>query len=288
VKTLVLVDIENICGTAIPSSQTVRIAKIIIDRVAKIKPDEAFYVLGCHDGLWKTITTTWPQKDSKGQINRSGFAHSGKDGADRGIVHWLHLNQHRRTEWSRIILVSGDHFFLIPLLAYAGPKTELIQISRNEKSRHHDYKKFAKRFSNIFLEDITSAPLPKLSVSQAGKDIDKWFANKKKAHAARIKATKDTSKASANIKLDSKKTLSQLLKVKSKPKPRTRGTKGNLVISNKSYYPVKWEKEYDWLFEDSKLYLSSKTYRTFQEAPDNSKIQLVLSDGSEISAMKSL
>jgi hypothetical protein len=286
VKTLVLVDIENVCGTQIPSSRTVRLTKMVIDRVAKIKPDDAYYVLGSHDGLWNTIDKAWPQKDSKGQINRGGSAHSGENGADRAIVQWLALNQHRRTEWSRIVLVSGDHFFLEPLLVYASPKTVIVQISRNDKSRHRDYKKFSKRFTNIFLEDITKTPLFQLSFSQADQYIDKWFTRSKKSQTDSIKSNKQKNVGSVIPRPAAKKTLTQLLKVKSKPRPSIIGLKGSLAISNKLFSPVKWAKEYDWVFESSKLYLSPKTYRSFQEAEPNSKIQLVLRDGSQTSAIK--
>ena len=272
-------DIENFCASAIPSSPTVRIAKIIIDRIAKIKPEDAFYVIGSHDGLMKTIATTWPKVDSKGRVNREGFSHSGKDGADRSIVHWLQLNFHRRNEWNRIVLVSGDHFFLKPLRAYAEPATELVQIARTKKSRHHDYTKFGKRITTIFLEDITKTPLAEMTIKQAGEQIDKWFENKNKAHLERGKATKEKL---VHLKSSQSKTK----KVNVKPKTYQTPASGNLSVNGKEFSPVVWDKEYDWLFDSSRLYLSSNSYRSFREASTNAQIQLVLRDGKTLSAKK--
>ena len=275
-KTLVLVDIENFCRSAIPSGSTIRLAKMMIDRIAKIIPDEAFYVLGCHEGLEKTLTTAWPLTDSKGRVNREGFVLSGEDGADKSIVHWLHLNENRKGEWGRIVLVSGDRFFLHPLLDYAPAQAELVQISRS-RSRHKDYARFRKRIKSIFLEEITDIPIAKLSFSQADKYINIWFDKTHKSNAQRTKATKEKTAEARKIPPKTRKV---------KPKPYPKPTSGNLSVNGKEFSPVIWDKEYDWLFDSTRLYLSSNSYRSFREASTNAQIQLVLRDGKTLSAKK--
>ena len=277
-KTLVLVDIENICKSPIPSRQTVRVAKMMIDRVARIIPDEAFYVLGCHEGLEKTLTTAWPLTDSKGQVNREGFVLSGEDGADKSIVHWLHLNENRKGEWGRIVLVSGDNFFLIPLLAYAPAQAALLQVSWS-KSRHHDYARFGKRIKSISLEEITDVPLAKLSFSQADKYINSWFDKTHKTYVQRAEATKQRA-------FDVRKISPKSKKVSVKPKPYQNPASGNLSVHGKEFSPVRWDKDYDWLFDSTRLYLCSNSYRIFREAAVNTQIQLVLRDGKALSAKK--
>lgn len=278
-KTLVLVDIENFCASAIPSPQSVRLAKVMIDRIAKINPDEAFYVIGCHDGLRQTIAKNWPRTDSKGQINRDGFSHSGKDGADRSIHYWLSLNEHRKAEWKRIVLVSGDHYFLGPLLAYALPKSEIVQIARNAKSRHHDYLRFKKRFKTIFLDEVIKTPIAQWTLPKVKAAIDAWFEAKHQAHLSRTKKTKD--KPENKLVEDKSNPPS-----KSKKKKTQQFTKGQLELEGKLFTPGVWEQSHDWVFEDKAIYLSSVTYKTFRVAQIDAVVTLRLRNGDQISAIK--
>lgn len=97
-KTLLIVDIENLCEETRPSEETISIAKEFLDVLARVDKSRDQYVIGCHHTLAPTVRKVWKESNSAnwelvvksgktGQILRLEAGYSGTRN------HWQTSNQ---------------------------------------------------------------------------------------------------------------------------------------------------------------------------------------------------
>lgn len=272
--TLVLVDIENILGRAIPTIREIKVMKIFIDRLAGIKPDQDFYVIGCHDGLRKTVSRAWPFRDKNGRLNMQGFSLSGKDGGDKSILHWWELHREDLTKWNRIVLVSGDHYYLEPILLKNTRGKPVVQIARNRDSWNKKYKQL-KNVTTILLTDVTSKSISDLGEAEARKLIDAWYEAGRPMSEAKKKQKKIKVATRAQVTTPS------------------RGKKQNSVefdfrirILGVEYAPKFTSGHFDYSGSGKELFLSRNTLDRFISEPFGHIITIQLKDGQTFLAAK--
>ena len=192
VRTIFLVDIENICGMSNPSLQAVKNARrLILGVMSPNNPNDVF-VLGCDPANASNVKRGFPQTSRDGSKVRFGIAKSGKDGGDRALIYWVENNLNDVSQWDRIVLCSGDHIFADLAKSLKKKGAKLYFITRTRKSTSEEFSNIISDKYRHYLEDICSKAQESLDAITEGelKSAFKKYSKEKWAKVNKRKRTK--------------------------------------------------------------------------------------------------
>lgn len=109
-RRIVLIDIENIVGGAVRTSEEAAWGRTIIETLVEIRPGEHVVVGTCDVGALH-VMTEW--RDARVVMG------TGENGADRQIIDVL-TTENLASRFDEVLLISGDHIFAEPLAALRG------------------------------------------------------------------------------------------------------------------------------------------------------------------------
>ena len=136
--TVHLVDAENLVGNGRITNTQAKLLFEAYDRIEKIQNGDTLIIASAHNS---TDALTSAIKNMKLEDVAIEFlAQSGKDGADKALLGWVQANY--KTMNKRVILGSGDHFFLKMLWSLRGAKFDVQVVANDAKSSAEIFRKY--------------------------------------------------------------------------------------------------------------------------------------------------
>ena len=160
VATIHLIDAENLVGHAPVSLQDAKLLYEAYIRLETFLPTDIILVASAHNSA-QALHKAWRSMGFE-NLRINFLAQSGKDGAEKALLKWVQENFEKMPK--RVVLGSGDHFFLKLLWFLRSRHFDVQVISNEPNSSALVYKnyRFELRFldlqKSIILADLDPRP----------------------------------------------------------------------------------------------------------------------------------